>query len=169
MPPSSSPAPIGECKSSNISKYLSAPEIFVGGPNGKSFSWLLHMDQLKKGIGMTDEEAILVAATHFCGMAAKWWAICEAKVTMWEVFSKEFKKQFVSQQMKDVRWTEIEETRQGSGQTVGKVALHLQELFGLVTLSNKAQKIRILLKALRPEIAYEIEKSGLPRSWDKLV
>ncbi|OAD75572.1 hypothetical protein PHYBLDRAFT_166804 [Phycomyces blakesleeanus NRRL 1555(-)] len=49
------------------------------------------------------------------------------------------------------------------------MALCLQELFGLVALANEAKKIWILLKALHPEIAYEVEKSGLPHSWDKLV
>ncbi|KAL0080602.1 hypothetical protein F4703DRAFT_1931605 [Phycomyces blakesleeanus] len=159
MPPSSSPAPMRERKSSNISKYLLASEMFVSGPNGKSLSWLLHMNRLKKGVGMTNEEAILVAATHFYGMAAKWWAIHEAKVTTWEVFLEGFKKQFASQQMEDVWWTEIDKTRQSMGQSIGEVALHLQELFGLVALANEAQKIWILLKALRLEITYEVEKS----------
>ncbi|OAD71074.1 hypothetical protein PHYBLDRAFT_171134 [Phycomyces blakesleeanus NRRL 1555(-)] len=97
-----------------------------------------------------------------------WWAIHEAKVTTWKVFSEEFKKQFASWQMENVWWTEMDETRQGAEQSVGDVALCLQELFGLVSLANEAQKIQILLKAHHPEIAYEVEKSGLPRSWDKL-
>ncbi|OAD74824.1 hypothetical protein PHYBLDRAFT_61127 [Phycomyces blakesleeanus NRRL 1555(-)] len=169
MLPSSYPAPMGERKLYNISKYLSAPEIFFGGPSSESLYWLLHMDRLKKDAGMTNKEAILVVATHFYGMAAKWWAICEAKVTTWEVFSEEFKKQFASRQIEDVRWTEIDKTRQGAGQSIGEVTIHLQELFGLVALANEAQKIQILLETLHPEIAYEVEKSGLSRSWDELV
>ncbi|KAG2190967.1 hypothetical protein INT47_007112 [Mucor saturninus] len=168
MPPSQTTTPTPERKS-NISKYLSAPEIFVGGPNAEALSWLQHMERLKRGVGMSDEEAILVAATHFRGTAAKWWAIHEEEIVTWEKFVEEFKKQFAARHMEDIWWNEIEQIRQGQGQSVGDVALRLQELFGLVALSNESQKVRILLKALREEVAYEVEKMGVPRSWNDLV
>ncbi|KAG2190952.1 hypothetical protein INT47_009224, partial [Mucor saturninus] len=150
-------------------KFLGPTEIFTGTTSIDPVHWLRHLERIRMGAALSDTEIVLVAATHMKGNAARWWAVNEDNITTWDNFKKQFKKQFASEQFEEIWWREIETTNQTTNQSVTDLALKLQELLGLVKVTDEGQKIRTLLRALRPETAYQIEKMGVPDKWDDLV
>ncbi|ORZ06649.1 hypothetical protein BCR42DRAFT_426892 [Absidia repens] len=65
---------------------------------------------------------------------------------------------FVSDQIQDEWWNELENMKQGE-RTVAQLQLHLEELFIRLSLQDNTTKKRYLLKSLEPSLAYEVEKA----------
>lgn len=155
-------------RKSKIGKFLAEPKDFSGIDDKNPLTWLKHLGRIRKGLELKDEEILLVASSHLVGRAALWWDAIEDEVTTWSKFEEKFKKQFAAS-LEDKWWAKIQTREQGDDETVDDVALSLQELFRLVNVTDEAYHIRCLVQSLKFEIAFELEKNGLPRSWDAVV
>ncbi|KAG2212528.1 hypothetical protein INT45_005658 [Circinella minor] len=158
-----------EASKRKITKFLSEPKEFSGSTNERNpLSWFRHVDHIRRGLNLGDDEAILVATSHFSGRAELWWDTIESEVKTWDVFTERFKKQFADD-LEDLWWSEIENKRQADDESVDDVALSLRELFNLVKIHDESFQVRSLLQALKPELAYELEKKGRPGTWEETV
>lgn len=155
-------------RKSKISKFLAEPKDFSGVDDKNPLTWLKHLGRIRKGLELKDEEILLVASSHLVGRAALWWDAIEDDVTSWTKFEEKFKKQFAAS-LEDKWWAKIQTREQGDDETVDDVALSLQELFKLVNVTDESFHIRCLVQSLKFEIAYELEKTGLPKTWDAVV
>ncbi|KAI8394194.1 uncharacterized protein BYT42DRAFT_641257 [Radiomyces spectabilis] len=81
----------------------------------------------------------------------------------------EFKLQFVPKSAEDSWWDEINNRRQGPGETIDEVAFHLLELFQLLGLKNDRMRIHCFLKAIKKDLAYKSGQCGVPQSWSKTI
>ncbi|ORZ07195.1 hypothetical protein BCR42DRAFT_442906 [Absidia repens] len=75
-------------------------------------------------------------------------------------FQEKFSRIFVSADVEESWWTELENIKQGEG-SVNELQLTLEELFTRLDVTDDKTKKRHLLKSLKPELAYEVEKEGL--------
>ncbi|KAG2208562.1 hypothetical protein INT45_003112 [Circinella minor] len=158
-----------EASKRKITKFLSEPKEFTGSMSERNpLSWFRHVDRIRRGLDLGDEEAILIATSHFSGRAELWWDTIESEMKTWAVFTERFKKQFADD-LEDLWWSEIENKRQGHNESVDDVALSLRELFNLVKIHDESFQVRSLLQALRPELAFELEKKGRPGTWEETV
>lgn len=155
-------------RKSKISKFLAEPKDFSGVDDRNPLTWLKHLGRIRKGLELKDEEILLVASSHLIGRAALWWDAMEDEVTTWNKFEEKFKKQLAAS-LEDKWWAKIQTREQGDDETVDDVALSLQELFWLVNVTDKSFHIRCLVQSLKFEIAFELEKNGLPKTWDAVV
>lgn len=151
----------------NISRFLAPPDNFTGSGAKNPSTWLKHMGRLRSAIGMTDEQALLVATTHLKEQAELWWESVEDTIQTWEGFEKAFLAQFASPQMEDFWWSKIRQLKQETGQTVDDVAFKLRELFGLVKLGseNESFKVHCFLQTINKDVAYELEQRGVPKTF----
>lgn len=149
-------------------KFLSEPKDFHGTSDRNPLSWLRHLDRIRRGLELKDEEILLVASTHFQGQAELWWDTVEDEVKTWMQFKEAFRKQF-AESLQDRWWSELETMEQEDDQSVDDVALSIQELCRLLDIKDKNYHIRCLLRAMKPEIGFELEKSGVTADWDKVI
>lgn len=155
-------------RKSKISKFLEEPKDFSGVDDRNPLTWLKHLGRIRKGLELKDEEILLVASSHLVGRAALWWDSIEEEVFTWAKFEERFKKQFAAS-LEDKWWAKIQTREQGDEETVDDVALSLQELFRLVNVTDESYHIRCLVQSLKFDIAFELEKNGLPKTWDAVV
>ncbi|CDH61201.1 hypothetical protein RO3G_12083 [Lichtheimia corymbifera JMRC:FSU:9682] len=151
-----------------IAKFLSEPKDFSGTTNTNPLTWLRQLDRIKRVLNLEDDEILLVAASHLVGRAGLWWDSVETSITTWARFSKEFKHQFAVS-LEDRWWSQIQTRVQGEDETVDDVALSLQELFRLVNVDDQVFHVRCFVQALKQDISFELEKSGIPKTWDETV
>lgn len=91
-----------EMESSNrLSKFVAEPEIFSGKSSKNPLSWLKQINRIRKATNMSDDQALLVASSHFRGQAQRWWDNVEETIDKWSDFEQAFKKQFASSQLED--------------------------------------------------------------------
>ncbi|KAG2213768.1 hypothetical protein INT45_005202 [Circinella minor] len=70
-----------EASKCKITKFLSEPKKFTGSMTKRNpLSWFRHVDHIRRGLNLGDEEAILVATSHFSGHAKLWWDTIESEV-----------------------------------------------------------------------------------------
>ncbi|KAG2191692.1 hypothetical protein INT47_012311, partial [Mucor saturninus] len=153
----------------NISKFLSSPETFSGTGLPDPLSWIQHLDRTRKAVGMTDEEALIVAASHFKGNAIRWWNIYEGRLTTWEDFEFAFKRQFISRHLEDSWWQELETIKQLPSQSIDDLTLRLRELFSYLRIHSESQMIRVFLRAVDDRIAYLLEQHSTLTEFDAVV
>lgn len=151
-----------------LAKFVAEPEEFSAGDKKNPLTWFRRIDRIRRSLGWKDETAILVAASHLRGRAELWWDSVEHRVTDWKKFDFEFKKQFCAE-MEDVWWGEIQTKQQEKGESVDDVALTLRDLFKLVEIKDEKIMVRYLIQALRADIAVEVERRGLPKTWEETV
>lgn len=149
-------------------KFLSEPKDFHGTSDRNPLSWLRHLDRIRCGLDLKDEEILLVASTHFQGQAELWWDTVEDSIKTWTQFKEAFRKQFADS-LQDRWWSELETMEQEEDQSVDDIALSIQELCRLLDIKDKNYHIRCLLRAMKPEIGYELEKAGVTADWDKVI
>lgn len=149
-------------------KFLSEPQEFNGSTDRNPLSCLRHLDRIRKGLELRDEEILLVACTHFRGQAELWWDSVEDEVQTWSQFKKAFRKQFADS-LEDRRWSELETMEQGDDETIDYVALSILELFRLLGIKDDSFRIRCFLRAIKQEIGYELEKRGVSGDWDEVI
>lgn len=155
-------------RKSKVTKFLSEPKDYSGSEESNPLTWLKHLNRIRKGLELNDEEIILIASSHLVGRAGLWWDAVEDSIAKWDQFVAQFKKQFAAS-LEDRWWNKIQTREQGDEETVDDVALSLQELFRLVQVTDESFQIRCLVQSLKFDIAYELEKNGLPKTWDGVV
>lgn len=68
--------------------------------------------------------------------------------------------------LEDKWWSAIYELRQGDEfRSVDKVAIRMEELFNLLGNKDQGLHVRTFLKAIKPKIAYEVEKENKPSTF----
>ncbi|KAF7721389.1 hypothetical protein EC973_004803 [Apophysomyces ossiformis] len=82
-------------------------------------------------------------------------------------FKREFEDFFVSEDICEAWWTELETTVQGD-KMVSKLQLYLEELFVRLEVRDNTTCKQRFVKALHPELAYEVERTKLS-SYESVV
>lgn len=150
-------------ESQDISRFLANPEVFSGTSSGiNPLSWFKQFDRVRRAAIWSDEQALLVVGSYFRGQAQMWWDALEDSIHTWSAFEDAFKAKYIAGQDRDAWWTKIETMKQGVNESVEEVAGRLQDLFQMVGKVEEGFKIHYLLRAIRPEIAYELEKLVIP-------
>jgi hypothetical protein len=126
------------------------------------------MNRIRRGAGLPDEQALLVAGSHLRGMAETWWTVHEDNVKTWKEFEALFALKF-GYKRDMAYWEEIQDVRQGPNDSVEEVALKLKHLFGRVKTTNSTLMIRTLLKAIDPDVAQHVERNGLSNDYDDVA
>lgn len=142
--------------------FLRKPKEFTGREERNPKSWLQHIELIKDAISATDQEAILIAASHLTDRAAAWWHAYDDHLLRydWNNFRTLFLSQFAAQDYDDL-WDEIESRRQQENETVDDVAYSLVELFDLVGVRSISYCRRAFIRAIKPTIAWELKRSDL--------
>jgi hypothetical protein len=149
-------------------RFLGDPVPFAAQPGEDPVAWLRTINRIRRGASLADADALLVVGSHLRGLAETWWSIHEDRVKTWLDFEVLFKVKFC-RHLEATYWEEIANTTQAPGQTVEEVALKLKELFGLVNVANDSLMIRTFLKAIDPEVALWVERSGLASTYDEVT
>jgi hypothetical protein len=80
-------------------------------------------------------------------------------IESWATFKTTFEEFFVSADIEEAWWNELENIEQGD-MTTNDLQLTLEELFQRLNIAEDKMKRRYLLKSLNPELAYEVEKEA---------
>jgi hypothetical protein len=151
-----------------MSRFIGEPSSFGGEAGEDAFVWLRSMNRIRRGAGLLDDQALLVAGSHLRGMAETWWSAHEESVKTWKEFESLLVVKFAYKQ--DMAyWEEIQDVSQGPNDTVEDVAFRLKYLFGKVKSSNSTLMIRTLLKAINPDVAKHVEQNGLSADFDDVA
>lgn len=121
-------------------------------------NWLKQIERLKELGGVTDKEVVIVARDHLVGKAAAWFDVACSEVKTWSEFSTLFKKRFCVG-LEDHCWNQIYSLKQADYEDVDDVDVRLRELFSLVGLTDEKLKIRLVLNAINPVVACEVERN----------
>lgn len=150
-------------------RFMNEPKMFDGKTNevNSAAVWLTRMDRLRATAKLSDEEILFVVGDYVTGKAETWWNVVGSKASTWEEFQGLFKKHYLSDQ-EDMWWQKLQEIRQGPEYpSVDDVSLKMQELFSYADNKSQGYQVRTFLNALKPNIAYEVERSGTPSTFVK--
>ncbi|KAF7720774.1 hypothetical protein EC973_006139 [Apophysomyces ossiformis] len=106
---------------------------------------------------MSDQITLTITASLLKGTALVWWVSVESSIKNWIDFEWKFLEFFVSEETCKAWWTELETMQQGD-RTVSQLQLNLEELFIRLDIKDKITKKWRFIKALKPELAYKVEK-----------
>jgi hypothetical protein len=149
-------------------RFMNEPRDFAGESNkvNEAMVWLNKMDRLRKTTKFTDEEILFVVGDHLVGKAETWWNVVGSRATTWDEFVKEFRKHYLADQ-EDQWWQELQTLVQGSEYpTVTDVAFKMQELFSWLGNKSESYQVRTFLNAIKPNVAFEVEKDGTPATFE---
>ncbi|KAI8875096.1 hypothetical protein K501DRAFT_157622, partial [Backusella circina FSU 941] len=133
--------------------------------------WLQKLDRIQELASLSDKEIMLIAADHMVDRAGKWFSMTfrDPAKTKWTDFKKSFDDKYCKGQ-EDLWWSEISSVKQKDGESVEDLEIRIRELYDLVGVDNNIMIVRTYLDALKPEIAWEIERHGFDKSnLNKLV
>lgn len=146
-------------------RFLKEPKAFNGENEEQAAVWLSRMNRLKKSAKINDEEMLLIVEENLVMRAESWWHVVGSRAENWEQFEEAFKKQYLSD-LEDKWWSAIYELRQGDEfRSVDEVAIRMEELFNLLGNKDQGLHVRTFLKAIKPKIAYEVEKENKPNTF----
>ncbi|KAG2191216.1 hypothetical protein INT47_005964 [Mucor saturninus] len=130
-----------------------------------AYTWLKKMERLKVSAKLTDDEVLFLVSDHLVQKAETWFNVIGVKANSWEEFTTLFKKQYLADQ-EDKWWSQLQNMKQGEGDSIDDVALKMEELFELLENKSDAFQIRTFLSAIRSDIGFEVEKDGTPSSFE---
>ena len=119
------------------------------------------------GLELTDNEKVRCTSFSLTMDARIWWETMEGKYDIetmtWAEFTAEFNERFFNANLTNEYWRKLENLQQGS-MTVTELMQEFRRLIRLCpnAAASEEDKVRRLLKALRPEIAvlcYEGDKA----------
>jgi hypothetical protein len=158
-------------KTKKLIKLIGDPKKFSGYAKDEqsltteAHTWLQRMTRLKDTAKLDDNEILFVAGEHLVEKAQLWWTVTERKVNKWDEFITAFNKQYLADK-EDSYWTMLQELKQGNNDSVDDVALKMEELFVLLNLNNNTFQVRTFLGAIKPAIAFEVERENSPKTLD---
>ncbi|ORZ04740.1 hypothetical protein BCR42DRAFT_444033 [Absidia repens] len=91
----------------------------------------------------------------------------KASIKDWSEFKKSFQEFFISADIDESWWAELENVKQGEV-SVNELQLTLEKLFVRLEITDDKIKKRYLLKSLEPELEYEVEKEG-PKAYGETM
>lgn len=165
------PAEVQFSSKKNFNWRVSEPKDFsgvsvVGGDLGnEAYVWLRKIERLKTTARLSDEESLFLVGNHLVQKAETWFNVVGIKSKSWGEFVVAFKKQYLADQ-EDKWWFQLQTMKQGEGDSIDDVALKMEELFELLENKSVAFQIRSFLSAIKPGIAFEVEKEGTPESFE---
>lgn len=130
----------------------------------EAFVWLKKMERFKNSAKLSDEEILFVTGNHLVKKAETWFNVIGIKATTWDQFVVLFKKQYLVDQ-EDKWWFHLQTMKQGEDDSIDDIALKMEELFELLDTKGQVFQVRTFLSAIRPKIAFEVEKDGTPNSF----
>lgn len=160
-----------------LSSLIERPTSFTGsGDTGSGLKWLKQIERLKKGLNLTDEEALFVAGSHLKGKAETWWNNNEKDFNSWEKFETSFRISFSPDESAiDLWWNKIISLRQRKEQSVEDLKIQFDELCNLLESADEEipenHKIRYFRKALKKDILYELDRAPITirSNWDTMI
>jgi hypothetical protein len=158
-----------EGKTKKLIKLIGDPQKFSGYAQDeqtlttKAHTWLQRMTRLKETAKLDDNEILFVAGEHLVEKAQLWWTVTEKKIKQWDEFKTAFHKQYLANQ-EDNYWTMLQELKQGDQDSVDDIALKMEEIFSLLKLTSHTFQVRTFLGAIKPAIAFEVEKENSPKT-----
>lgn len=152
-------------------RFMNEPKTFSGDVSNVNvaINWLKKMSRLKSTCKLTDEEILFVVGDHVSDKAETWWNVVGSKAKTWVDFEKLFKKHYMVNQ-EDKWWQDLQKVKQGEEYpAIDDVSLKLQELFLLLNNESESFQVRTFLNAIKPQIAYEVERDATPGTFDAAV
>lgn len=143
----------------NPQQLIDKPDRFYGHDSENPFLWLRNVQNWMDAIELEEKFILKIVPTFLKNNAAAWWDMEKPNIKTWPKFKEKFQEFFVSPDIEDAFWTELENTKQGTA-SVNELQLILEELFSRLSISDGATKRRYLLKSLNPQLAYEVEREG---------
>ncbi|EPB88731.1 hypothetical protein HMPREF1544_04490 [Mucor circinelloides 1006PhL] len=155
----------GGASSSGGGRFIKEPRAFDGLNEERAATWLSRMNRLKRSAKISDEEMLLIVEENLVDKAESWWNVEGSKAENWEKFESSFKNQYLSD-LEDRWWSAIYALKQGDEyRSVDEVAIRMEELFNLLGNKDQGLLVRTFLNAIKPNIAYEIEKESKPATF----
>ncbi|KAL0582368.1 hypothetical protein ABG067_007789, partial [Albugo candida] len=133
----------------------------------EAYLWLKKMERLKTTTKMSDEEILYVVGDHLVSKAETWYNVVGVKADSWSNFVEVFKKQYLGDQ-EDQWWSDLQNLKQTKADSIDDIALKMEELFELLGNTSHVFQVRTFLSAIFPEIAFHIEKEGVPESFEEV-
>jgi hypothetical protein len=158
-------------KTKKLIKLIGDPKKFGGYAKDdqslttEAHTWLQRMTRLKETAKLDDNEILFVAGEHLVDKAQLWWIVTERKVKKRDEFKAAFNKQYLADK-EESYWTMLQELKQENDDSVDNVALKMEELFTLLNLNNNTFQVRTFLGAIKPAIAFEVERENSPKTLD---
>jgi hypothetical protein len=131
----------------------------------EAHTWLQRMTRLRETAKFDDKEILFVVGEYLVDKAQLWWTVNERKIKKWEEFKVAFNKQYLAN-MEDSYWTMLQELKQNDQDSVDDIALQMEELFTLLNINNNTFQVRSFLGAIKPAIAFEVERENSPRNFE---
>lgn len=146
-------------------KDFSGVSVAGGDLGNEAYVWLRKIERLKTTAKLSDEESLFLVGNHLVLKAETWFNVVGIKSKSWGEFVIAFKKQYLADQ-EDKWWYQLQTMKQNEGDSIDDVALKMEELFELLDNKSVAFQIRSFLSAIKPGIAFEVEKDGTPDSFE---
>lgn len=158
----------------SLNNLIGKPETFTGdGRDEKALLWIRQVQRIKKGMGLDDEQILLVIGNNLKGKAEEWWCTREDHVVTWNQFVEEFKMNFAPTEVqRTIWWNELESIEQRGLDTVDDVKIKIEQLCNHLNLEKDNELIiRKFYKALRKDLQYELDRGDLNnlQNWEKIT
>jgi hypothetical protein len=162
---------MSEITNNRLIKMIGEPKKFSGNAKDEqsltveAHAWLQRMTRFKKTAKFNDEEMLFVVGEYLVEKAQRWWTVYERKIKKWDEFMTAFNKQYLAN-MEESYWVRLQELKQNDNDTVDDIALQMEELFALLNIDNNTFQVRSFLGAIKPTIAYEVERENPPKTFE---
>jgi hypothetical protein len=143
----------------NPQQLIDKPDRFYGHDSENPFLWLRNVQNWIDALEIEEKYILKIVPTFLKNNAAAWWDMEKPNIKTWTAFKNNFQEFFISADIEEAWWSELESTKQGTA-SVNELQLVLEELFSRLSISDSTTKKRYLLKALNPKLAYEVERNG---------
>lgn len=153
-----------------LMKFMSDPTDFSGDiRKNNPLNWIKKIERIKTFGQLDDRNILLIAVDHLVDQASCWFNIThpDPDRLSWEEFKTSFMTKYCSGR-KEIWWEEINSMRQGPDETVEDVEIRMRELYQLVGVKDETMIKRTFLKAIKPEIALEVERADIEEETDLL-
>ncbi|KAL1914098.1 uncharacterized protein VTP21DRAFT_1506 [Calcarisporiella thermophila] len=144
------------------------PKFFHGDMNEDPVEWVEELDNIRRVNRWTDETVIDMVGYYCRDEASTWFRTNETKFTTYRELKESFLSKFRTERRIE-RWRqELECRRQKPNETVGKLVHSVQKLIDRVGVTDEKEKVRYLLRALKPAYQTNIRR-GRPATFEEVV